>query len=184
MPRARVLRLPRWAPPAAAASVLAGDAYLRQRRPLWVLGVVDECAHLATGAVLVAALGERVSRRAGVALIAGSVALDADHLPEVLGSRVITDGRGRPYPHSFGVLVALTAAWLAGRSRSWGDVATGVLLGVAGHFGRDVATGPGVALLWPLTGERVRVPYAVYAAALAAGVAAALRRRACATAAT
>ena len=39
--------------------------------------------------------------------------------------------------------------------------------GVLTHFSRDLATGGGVALLWPLSAHRVVVPYAVYVAALA-----------------
>jgi inner membrane protein len=168
MPEPDPPRLPRWAAPVAAASVLAGDAYLRPRRPRWVLGVVDECAHLATGTVLVAALGGRLSRRAGLALIACSVVLDADHVPEVLGRYWLTAGSSRPYPHSFGTLLAAGALWARGRRRTWGDLATGALIGLAGHFARDFATGPGVAILWPLSSARVRVPYAVYALALVA----------------
>jgi inner membrane protein len=52
------------------------------------------------------------------------------------------------------------------------QVSLGLSFGVALHLFRDLATGPGASLFWPLTGTVVTVPYAVYATALALAVAA------------
>ena len=44
---------------------------------------------------------------------------------------------------------------------------TGLAVGTLLHFVRDVGTGPGVPLLWPLTRRNVRIPYAAYLAPVA-----------------
>lgn len=47
-------------------------------------------------------------------------------------------------------------------------IALGIALGELGHLLRDIATGDGVALLWPLTETGVRVPSWIEAAAIGA----------------
>jgi inner membrane protein len=49
-------------------------------------------------------------------------------------------------------------------------------VGVGLHLVRDLATGPGLRLLWPLSGRGSRAPYPPYAAAVLAAAAVASRR--------
>jgi membrane-bound metal-dependent hydrolase YbcI (DUF457 family) len=144
---------------AGLAAVAATDAMARTRVwPRAVAGVLDETAHLGTGLVVLAALGPR-SPRFDAGLLAGSVLIDVDHVPDVLGSRVLRAKRMRPAPHSVATLLAI-----ATRPRF-----DGVLVGVAAHLGRDLATGTnGVPLLWPFSRRSFELPYGAYAAGLAA----------------
>ncbi|HEX3240974.1 MAG TPA: metal-dependent hydrolase [Solirubrobacterales bacterium] len=145
-------------------------------------GLVDEPAHLATCVVLLLALAAAAGGRlplpfVGAALIA-TVAIDLDHVPGLLGSHLITGALPRPYTHSIAsiaVLLALAAVLKRGGQR---QVALGLAFGISAHLLRDVATGPGVPLLWPLSEDVARMPYAIYPAALAlASLGAALRMR-------
>jgi inner membrane protein len=61
---------------------------------------------------------------------------------------------GRGYSLALLALAAAVRRWRA----AWGGLAVGVLL----HFVRDVATGPGLPLLWPLPLYRVLLPYQTY----------------------
>jgi|1186.fasta_scaffold51643_2 inner membrane protein len=129
------------------------------------LALLDEPAHLAT-AVLVL-LNLRIRERTFLlsALVA-SVVIDLDHLPRQLGSDFLTHGTTRPYTHSLAGVAGLSAlALLVTRRRA---IAIGVATGLLAHLARDVATGGGVALLWPLTGRPVQIPRAVYFATLVA----------------
>ncbi|WP_165400175.1 metal-dependent hydrolase [Motilibacter rhizosphaerae] len=136
-----------------------------------LLAPLDWTGHLATSAiVLLAVVPAAVGRRSRLALAAlvASVAIDVDHVPLYLGW---TDGvgGGRPATHSLLTPLVLAAAALAlPRARPLlAALAGGVLL----HFVRDVATGPGVPLLVPLSEENVLLPWSLYAAVLAALVA-------------
>jgi inner membrane protein len=128
------------------------------------LALLDEPAHLATAMLVLMNL--RVRGRAFlVAALVSSVVIDLDHLPGQLGSDFLTRGTTRPYTHSLAGVVALSAlALVLTRRRA---IAAGVATGLLAHLARDVATGGGIALFWPLTDAAVRVPYAVYFAALA-----------------
>jgi membrane-bound metal-dependent hydrolase YbcI (DUF457 family) len=132
---------------------------------------VDEPAHLATGLLFLLALLALVrSRRPTPAFLAAavvaSVAIDLDHLPGLLGWHGLTSGVPRPYTHSLVTPLALIAVGLiaGGRAR---PIAFGAAFGVGAHLFRDLFTGPGVALLWPLSSTAVRPPYVVFALALA-----------------
>lgn len=131
-----------------------------------VNGLLDEPAHLATAALALLALagGPRLLRNQALAAgaLAVSVLLDLDHVPLYLGVPQIADG-GRPYSHSLTTALLLSAAWLLTGRRPW---LAGAALGVALHFTRDVVTGPGLPLCWPLTRTEVRLPYGVYVAVL------------------
>jgi hypothetical protein len=73
------------------------------------------------------------------------------------------------------VLIAVGAV-LGGRAK---PIAFGAAFGVCAHFVRDLCTGPGLALAWPLSGATVRLPYLAFAALLvltAAAVAIATKR--------
>lgn len=71
----------------------------------------------------------------------------------------------RPYTHGFVTPLALllVGAVAGGRAR---QVAFGAVFGVCAHLARDLATGPGIAPLWPLTDAPVKLPYAAFAVAL------------------
>jgi inner membrane protein len=127
-------------------------------------GVTDEPAHLLTALLILAAIrnatGVAPSRRVLVALLLGCVLIDLDHLPLYAGwSGVANDGR--PFSHSLLTLLLLAgAAWLVPRAHR--DVLLGAAVGVVLHLLRDLGTGPGVPLWWPLSTVDVRVPYAAY----------------------
>jgi inner membrane protein len=131
--------------------------------------LVDEPAHLATCAVALLALvaaGAPVSRRFAVAALLASTAIDLDHLPGYLGSHLLmASSMPRPYSHSVLTVASLLALglYLRGDRR---EISFGLAFGVTAHLCRDLATGPGIPLLWPLAAAPVTVPYAVYAAVL------------------
>lgn len=134
--------------------------------------LVDEPAHLATCVVLLLAIAAVAGGRlplpfVGAALIA-TMAIDIDHVPGLLGSHLITGGLPRPYSHGLGTLAALLALAAVLKRGPQRQIALGLAFGVAAHLFRDVATGPGVPLLWPLSDGVVKMPYAVYAASLVA----------------
>jgi inner membrane protein len=132
-------------------------------------GLLDEPAHLATAALLLLAAGLWRPARDGAGLLpmvalASAVLIDVDHIPLYLGVPGISAG-GRPFSHSLvtPAIAAIAAAALSGRGRT---VASGIALGTLLHFVRDVATGPGLPLAWPMTTADVRLPMAAYAAVL------------------
>ena len=133
-------------------------------------GAVDEPAHLATALLLLLALLTLVrSRRPSMSFLAAaliaSVAIDLDHIPELLGWQGLTGGLPRPYTHSLmtPLVLIVVGALAGGRIR---PVAFGAAFGVGAHLCRDLCTGPGVAILWPLSSAPVRLPYLVFAAGL------------------
>ncbi len=127
-------------------------------------GVLDEPAHLLTAWLVLRALRPRlgdwpVARWA----LAGAVLIDVDHLPLYLtGGEFAVDG-GRPPTHSLVLALLLT---LGGVRRTWRGAALGLALGVVLHVARDLATGPGVPLLWPVGAGNWSVPYPAYLAAV------------------
>jgi inner membrane protein len=126
-----------------------------------LVGVVDWLGHLATGVVVIALL--RPPRRMAAAILVWSVIIDLDHLPLQLGSDILTAGTPRPYTHSL-----LTVLVLLGAAALWrSQVLLGSAIGLAGHLLRDLGTGDGVALLWPLTHAGMSVPFALYVGVLA-----------------
>lgn len=146
----------------AALTVVVGvDVLIVLLDPSYpAIGVFDESAHAATAVLVLANLAPR-SRGWVAGFAVGAVGIDLDHLPQLLGSDVITEGTGRPYPHSLltlGVLVGV-----AGAGARLRDVALGAALGVATHLARDLATGgAGVALFWPLSEQALYLPYPLY----------------------
>lgn len=145
-------------------------------------GLFDEPAHLATCAValggLALAIRAPLGRRFVVAALIGSVAIDLDHIPGYLGSDVLTGPLPRPYTHSVAIILLLLAAAIVLRGLSARQILLGLAFGISTHLIRDISTGPGISLLWPLDDTAIRMPYAFYATALAIAVVARLSRRA------
>jgi inner membrane protein len=168
-----------WLPTRLVLLVLALDA-IQFSHPwsVTITGALDEPAHLATATLVllaVAGVPTMVRHRllVGSALLA-SVLIDADHIPLYAGASAIAHG-GRPFGHSMVTVGALLLAGTVARER-WRAVLLGGSLGVALHFIRDAATGPGLPLLWPTSTTNFRVPYPLYVGTLIVlGVAASLR---------
>jgi inner membrane protein len=139
-----------------------------------VAGALDPLAHLATAVIVLVALRPPVpvAVAAGVAV----VAIDIDHIPSYLGWDGLTASNGRPYTHSAALVVVLLAVAFA--SRRVRLVALGAALGVTLHLWRDLVTGPGIPLVWPLAAGGVRLPYLVYGLPLALITVVALARSA------
>jgi inner membrane protein len=159
----------RMAPAAGVLGIVGLDA-VAAFRPWSVLatGLLDEPAHLLTAWLVVRALPVRAAPPwlCRWALV-GSVAIDLDHLPLYLGNPGFLVDDSRPPTHSLALVVLLLAVALL---RPLRRPAAGLAVGVLLHFVRDVATGPGVPLWWPMDDAVLRVPYPLYLAVL--GVAA------------
>ena len=154
-------------PPVALVAVLGLDQ-LQKRYAHGILaaGLLDEPAHAATAllALLAFAGAPWLVRHPQLSLSAlvCSMAIDVDHIPLYLGVPHIAAG-GRPDSHSLVTVATLGAAYLLTGRRPW---LLGAGIGVLLHFVRDVATGPGLRLWWPLGSADVRAPYPAYIAAL------------------
>jgi membrane-bound metal-dependent hydrolase YbcI (DUF457 family) len=133
-------------------------------------GLVDVPAHVATCAIalltVAAVRGRRLPSSLVVAALLASVAIDIDHIPAYLGWQGLTGSLPRPYTHSLVlVLVSLAAARLA-RGRAARLIWLGLAAGVSAHLFRDLATGPGIPLGWPLETGIAHVPYFYFALVL------------------
>jgi hypothetical protein len=146
--------------------------------PLAAQAVLDEPAHAATGLVALSAFGVVFDLPVVLAALGGSLLIDLDHVPGLLGSHVLDHGTPRPYTHSLDTVLAMAAAavLMRGRARKLVVVATPALVM---HFFRDMAEpgGPGIALLWPVSERGYTIGYPCYAAALGMLATAALRLR-------
>lgn len=132
---------------AAAAVILIVDRSIwRSDIPWPVKGACDEAAHVATTALLLAPFADRLDGPFALGALAGSVALDLDHVPIYAGLR---PDRGRPGTHSIATVAAVAAAAsLPGLSRRRRRLLRGLCAGIASHLVRDAVTG-GAPLLWP-----------------------------------
>ena len=175
--RSPTYAVPRPAVVLAAGLIVAVDAVIPEAgESIWLVGALDEVAHLATGMVTLGALGPVVNGHLARGLVGSSALLDIDHVPQYSGARWLTADTERPYPHS---LLTLIAAWgaywgLRRRAPQCGATATarGALIGLAAHFMRDLAEpDTGMPLLWPIDNRAFRVPRRMYRTALAVGVA-------------
>ena len=134
-----------------------------------IIGPLDEIGHLLTAALLLLALPRPARRKVWPWALIGAVAIDVDHVPLYTFAPEFEVG-GRPPTHSLlTVLVLFVAALAIPAARV---PLAGLALGVCLHFVRDVATGPGMPLFWPVSHAVVRVPYPAYLAVMvvAAGV--------------
>lgn len=168
-PAGSVLLVPRRAVVGAVAAVLFLHPLLVAiDAPLVVVGILDWAAHLATAVLVLVNLPFALPARTLIAALLASVVIDLDHVPQYLGEQFLTAGAPRPYTHSLASIVAALAVAALLRRGTHRAIAVGVALGLVAHLARDVATGPGVALLWPITSAGVRIPFWVEAAGLAA----------------
>ncbi len=152
----------------AAVWTLVLHVVLQELRfPLFMLGPLDWSAHIATALILLANLPLSAGRTFATAALVAAMAIDVDHVPAYLGTDILTEGTPRPYTHSL-TTVMLSASAGALVSRRPRMIALGIAFGVFAHLLRDIATGDGVALLWPLTEAAVRIPFWIEAAAIAA----------------
>ena len=139
-------------------------------------GIVDEPAHLATCLIVLlaatAVTGRTPHRGFIVAALVASVAIDLDHIPLYLGSHILTGDAPRPYSHGLLTVLILACVGLLVPVRKLRVAILGLAVGVGLHLFRDLATGPGVPLLWPLSDATVDLPYGVFAAVLIGTVAA------------
>jgi membrane-bound metal-dependent hydrolase YbcI (DUF457 family) len=157
---------------AAAAVVAVADLVIHLRPPRWILiALLDHPAHLATAGLVALNLPPR-SRRWHAGFLAGALLPDLDHVPLALGAHRPTTGTPRPPTHS---LVSAVPLFLLARATR-DDLADGVAWGALAHFARDVSMGRGMPALQPFHRAEVRVPYPVYAGALATLTALALSR--------
>jgi len=160
------VRLPAAALVALVVVVVVVEGILALEPPTLFLGAADWTGHLATTAIIVAA----IPRRLPPALIAGAflaLLIDLDHIPDLLAEEGINDETPRPFSHSLVTVFVIGAIAAAVRARAprYADFALGVAIGVPMHLLRDVFTGPGVGLLWPLD-TVVEGPFLLYLAGL------------------
>jgi inner membrane protein len=155
----------------------AGWSYLPRWQGLSFVprALVDDPCAVATALIVLGAItrfrGTPPDPKFGWSLIAWSVLIDIDHLPQEFGTSVLTEGTPRPYTHALWVLVVLILATLA--ARRWSQhaktpaaaatvqILAGTAWGIAAHFLRDVATAP-MSLWWPVTKAAVQQPYWCY----------------------
>jgi membrane-bound metal-dependent hydrolase YbcI (DUF457 family) len=175
---AAAVPLPRIAALASLVTVAVADGLgLAVDRSRPVAGAIDETAHLATG-VLVLSAWRSPDPAFAAGLLAGSVLIDTDHVPDAMGILLLRRG-ARPVTHS---LATVAAAGLAGRRLAAAGLlpvaaVRGAMLGAVVHLGRDLATGTtGVPLLWPLSGRAYSMRYALYFGPLAALAVRSVRR--------
>jgi hypothetical protein len=157
------------------ATVVAADWTIRHVQPPWLLvGLLDEPAHAATAGLVLLNLPER-SPEFAAGFMAGAVLPDLDHVPLLFSRTLPTVDDPRPVTHCLLALTppALLGAASRGRLREY---ALGAVAGGLAHFARDLAVGTGVALLSPAVRRNLRVPYSIYALALTALAARAMRR--------
>lgn len=134
-------------------------------------GIADETAHLSTMVIFLLAFPTLRNTGFIAGCLAGSVAIDLDHIPLFLGSNLLTGQTNRPFTHGLVTIIIVLAISVAARG-TWRYVGIGIAVGIAAHFLRDMATSTaGVPLLWPISTTGFMLPYPVYAAALASAVA-------------
>jgi inner membrane protein len=148
----------------ALATVLLLDLVAAARPwPVPVVALLDEPAHLLTAWLVLGVLPRR-TRPPRPWVLLGAVAIDVDHVPLYLWHVGTATENGRPVTHGLLTVLLLLAAALAVRRLR--APLTGLACGVTMHLVRDLATGPGVPLVWPLSPASVLVPYGPYAALL------------------
>jgi inner membrane protein len=140
------------------ATIALADAVIHRRKPRWILvGFLDHPAHAATAGLMLLNAAPR-SRGWALGFMAGSLLPDMDHIPLALGPEHPTGDDPRPVSHCLAAVAPLALVALASGNDRIGGAAAGCLA----HFARDLATGPGAPLLWPLSPRELRAPYPLY----------------------
>jgi hypothetical protein len=138
-------------------------------------GPLDETAHLLTTLLVLWAIGGWACERFLIPALIASVAIDVDHIPQLLGSEWLTAGTPRPYTHSLLTIVLILLPALLWRRRR--DLLLGIAIGLALHFWRDLAEPEsGVALLWPFSSRSFTIPHSSYLLVMVAVIAIAAYR--------
>jgi inner membrane protein len=142
----------------AVTAVVVLDALATFRpRPLLIAGLADEPAHLLTAWLILMALPERLTPPSVWPwVLAASVGIDADHVPQYTWDPGFAVDGGRPPTHGLLTIVLLLVVSAARPCRTF---ALGLAGGVALHLLRDAATGPGIPLLWPVVQDSFLVAY-------------------------
>ena len=144
----------------ACLSIVALDVILGARS--WSIpatGLLDETAHLLTAWIVLNACA-RGRTRSWPWVLLGAVVIDVDHIPLFLWGVPVAAAGGRPVTHSLlTVLVLLAVAGVVLPARA---VSTGLAAGVLLHLLRDIATGPGAPLLWPVYAGSLLVSHRLY----------------------
>lgn len=165
-----IARVGRWPllPLGLALLIFLLDRALDRAHSRLLIGLLDEPGHVSTAALVLLAVvgGRRLAAAPAFTLTAlvMSMAIDVDHVPLYAGVPGVADIGNRPYSHSLATVVVLLVLWLV-TGRRWVMLA-GAAVGVGLHFVRDVATGPGLQLWWPVSDVDVRLPYRWYLAAV------------------
>jgi inner membrane protein len=147
------------APVVAFVTIVVIDVALGRRSwPLVVVAILDEPAHLLTAALFLGVLTRRPGDARWLWALCGSVAIDLDHVPLYTFAPDLAVS-GRPPTHS---LLTVLVLWALAAVPVLRTPMSGLALGVLLHLVRDVATGPGVPLLWPVSGTAVRAPHLAY----------------------
>jgi inner membrane protein len=186
--RSAAVRTTTWlaARPTVAAALCVGAALLvglldaaltAGREALPVTAALDWPAHVVTTGLVLAALLPWRARAVVPWALVGAVLIDLDHIPFYLWGALSTEDAGRPVTHSVATAVLLAVAAAMG-PRRLRTALCGLSLGVCLHLVRDLATGPGVPLWWPVEDDGVLLPYWVYALVLVAAAAVAASRQA------
>ena len=165
--------------PLAALGLVAGLDALSdsaETGSLLLLGLLDEPAHFATVWLFLAAFLPVQYRTIYLWALVGSVAIDVDHVPLYLWHVLAADADSRPVTHSLATVVVLAAAAAVASPRLRSPL-LGLALGTVLHFVRDLAEGPGVPWLWPLSTADVTLPYAAYLTMLTVVAVTAVARR-------
>jgi inner membrane protein len=162
---------------AALAVILVLDVALTARTwSVLPMGLMDEPAHLLTAGLVMAAVLPGSARTTVSWAFAAAVLIDLDHIPLYLWGLLSAEGSARPVTHSLATVAVLAGLALVCRGR-WRMAFLGLALGVALHLVRDVATGPGIPLWWPVESQDLKLPYTVYATAMTVVTAIAAGRR-------
>lgn len=154
----------RLVPLAAMLLIILIDRELLGRKSLLVHGLADETAHLLTGIAMILVLMRFLPAIRFLPAMAGAVAIDIDHAPDVLGLLDPSGPSSRFVTHSFATVTVLLLIALLDRKRARGWISAA--LGVSIHLFRDAATGNVIAA-WPLSHAPISIPYAAYAGVLA-----------------
>jgi inner membrane protein len=157
---------------ALLALILAIDRWLLGgSHTLLATGIADETAHLSTAVILLLAFPRLRNPWFIAGCLAGSVLIDLDHIPLILGSNILTEETNRPFTHGLLIVGIVLAMSLVARG-PWRSVGFGLVAGLAAHFLRDMATSTaGAPLLWPVSSTGFLLPYPLYAAVLAGALA-------------